>query len=310
MVTITMPCIHLKIVDNNIEINNFIDYELLFYLYKRNFLDWDYFIIKNLSGYTKFRIIFQQIESIKKVYDKKIYLRDPKTRKNTFAEETLINIYTDPNNKNQIIEFKSFYSIVSLVDMISEIRKTYYIYFNFLDYIKLYEMSNYSSKILFLIQFLEINSELNSLNFNFIEFAEFKVDIWMHNIKKYSSECLNKFKKNDNLVEEFEFFGKKIVFEFKRPSWTIIKKNGIEIIKKTWEIGNELEKELVDSILNVPDSWTNLINGCLKKLNEPVPVIPIVKTKRKKLKKLFNRSNTILSNISSRSSKSKRKSNY
>ena len=84
----------------------------------------------------------------------------------------------------------------------------------------------------------------------------------------------------------------------------------IEIIKKTWEIGNELEKELVDSILNVPDSWTNLMNGCLKKVNEPVPVIPRVKTKRKKLKKLFNRSNTILSNISSRSSKSKRKSNY
>ena len=309
MVTITMPCIHLKIVENNIEINNFIDYELLFYLYKRKFLNWEYFIIKNLSGYTKFRNIFQQIESIKKIYDKKIYLREPKTRKNTFSEETLTNIYTDQDNKNQIVEFKSFYSIISLVDMISDRKKIYYIYFNFLDYVKLYEMSNYSSKILFLIQFLEINSELNSINFDFLEFAEFNVDIWMHNIKKFSGESLNKIKINDNLIEEFEFFGKKIIFEFKRPSWTIFKKDGTEVIKKTWEIGNELEKELVDSVLDIhPDSWTNLMNGCLRKLNEPVPVLPRVKTKRKNKKKILSRSNTILSNKSS--SRKKRKSNY
>ena len=311
IVTITMSCIHLKIVENNIEINNFIDYELLFYLYKRNFLNWEYFIIKNLSGYTKFRNIFQQIESFKKIYDKKIFLREPKTRKNTFVEETLTNVYTDQFNKNQIAEFKSFYCIVSLVDMISDRSKIYYIYFNFRDYVKLYEMSNYSSKIMFLIQFLEINSELNSLNFNFIAYAEFKTDIWMHNIKKYSHERINNNKiVNENLIEEFIFFGKKIIFEFKRPSWTIFKKDGTEIIKKTWEIGKELEKELVESILGSnSESWTNLLNGCLEKLNEPVPVLPRNKTKRKKIKKkIFYRTNTILSNKSS--SSSKRRSNY
>ena len=308
IVTITMPCIHLKIIENNIEINNFIDYELLFYLYKRNFINWEYYIIKNLSGYTKFRNIFQQIESIKKTFDKTIYLREPKTRKNTFAEEVLINIYTDQNNKNQIIEFKSFYSILSLIDMISDRKKIYYIYFNFLDYVKLYKMSNHLSKILFLIQFLEINSELNSINFNFLEFAEFNADTWINNFKKFSNESLNKNKIEDNLVEEFEFFGKKIIFEFKRPTWTLLKKDGIKLIRKTWEIGNELEKEFVESILNISsDSWTNLLNGCLKKLNEKVPTLKRVKSKKKNLK-TFNKSKTILSN--KRSSRSKRKSNY
>ena len=37
-------------------------------------------------------------------------------------------------------------------------------------------------------------------------------------------------------------------------------------IMKTWEIGNELEKELVNSIVDSgSDSWTKLLNECLKK---------------------------------------------
>ena len=45
IVTVTLPCIQLNILDNKIIINHFIDYELLFYLYKRNFLNWEYYII-------------------------------------------------------------------------------------------------------------------------------------------------------------------------------------------------------------------------------------------------------------------------
>ncbi len=60
---ITLPCISLKIRDNNILIQQFIDYELLFFLYKRNFLNWEFYIIKYLSSFTKFRKLFQQLGS-------------------------------------------------------------------------------------------------------------------------------------------------------------------------------------------------------------------------------------------------------
>ena len=37
--TVTLPCVHLNINENKIVINHFINYELLFYLYKKNFVN-------------------------------------------------------------------------------------------------------------------------------------------------------------------------------------------------------------------------------------------------------------------------------
>ena len=72
---------------------------------------------------------------------------------------------------------------------------------------------------------------------------------------------------------------------------------------KTWEIGKELEIDLVKSILyGNTENWTKLLNECLKKLNEPVP--PILLSLRKSKK--FRHRNTNFSNTSS--SKSSKKS--
>ena len=64
-------------------------------------------------------------------------------------------------------------------------------------------------------------------------------------------------------------------------------------VVKSWEIGNELEKELVDSIVDSgSDSWTKLLNECLKKLNEPVPILPDVT--KKKIKKKLSKKNMVI----------------
>ena len=292
-VKITLPCIHMKILDNKLTITHFIGYELLFYLYKRNFQNWEYYIIKNLSRYNKFRNIFQKIEFITKIYDKIVFLREPKTKVNTFAEETLINIYTDQNNKNETMIFKSFYLIVKLIDTISKEESNYHIYFSFNHYVKLYEIAAYSTKISFLLQFLKINKELNSLYFNYREYDEFDVKSWMKNIKKFSKESLNKIKINEKLYEEYDLFPKKMTIEFRRPKWSIIELKDKNEIKRTWDIGYELEKELINSIID-SSSWTNLLNGCLKKIEEAASEKPRVKIK-KRHKKKYNRSNTIMS---------------
>ena len=78
-----------------------------------------------------------------------------------------------------------------------------------------------------------------------------------------------------NYMECMIYIKKKIKIKFNKPQWTIIKfENGKEI-NKTWEIGKELETDLVLSILyGGTETWTNLLNKCLKKLNEIVPDLP------------------------------------
>jgi hypothetical protein len=285
--TISLPCICLNIPENKITINHFINFELLFYLYKKNFANWDFYIIKYLSSYSTFRNIFQQIDSLSKVHDINIYLKEPRTMVNTFAQDKLVNIYTDQFGNNQIILFKSFYIKTTLIDIIYSQSKEYNIYFNFFHYVKLYEIAKYSSKILFLAKFIQLNKNMHTLNFNFTAYDEFNIKNWMANVRKFSDESLNNNSQNDELYREFDVFPKKVKIEFIRPKWSIIKLEDKNEIVKSWDIGNELEKELVNSIVDSgSDSWTILLNECLKKLNEPVPILPDIHSKKKIKKKM------------------------
>ena len=274
-------------MENKIVIKHFIDFELLFFLYERNFFNWEYYIIKYFSSYSKFRNIFQQIGDLSKIYNKNISLKEPKIKINSFSDEHLMNIYTDQFNNNQIMIFKSFYVNVDFMDLNYLQEKIYHIHFNFYHYLKLYQISEYSNKIYFLIKFLEINKEYNTLNFNYEEFDKFNINLWMSNIKKFSNKSLiNNINNGDEeLFYVFDILPKKIKVELKRPRWTLIKIEDKEEIQKTCEIENELEKDLIDSMNDSSsESWTKLLNECLKKLNEPIPVIPIIHKKKTKIK--------------------------
>ena len=286
IVTVTLPCISLNIPENKIVINQYINYELLFYLYKNNFIHWEYYILKFMSSYSKFRIIFQQIGSHLKISNKTIYLVEPKTLTNNFGQDSLVNVYTDHSGKNRIILFKSFYITANLLDMNYHHEKIYNIYFNFFQYVKLHEISKYTSKILFLVRFLELNNEMYSLNFDYKSFDEFNVNSWLAEVKLSTKEKFNYDTQSDDLYTEIDIFPRKIKVKFIKPRWSIIKLEGKKENIKTWDIGQELEKELIDSILNSDsDSWTNLLNECLKKLDEPVPIFHSSSKKKLKLKK-------------------------
>ena len=286
IVTVTLPCISLNLAENNIVINQYINYELLFYLYKRNFIHWEYYILKYLSSYTKFKIIFQQNGSHSKISNKKIFLTEPKALMNNFGQDNLVNVYTDHSGKNRILTFKSFYITANLLDMNYHYEKIYNIYFNFFHYVKLYEINKYTSKILFLVRFLELNKEMHSLKFDYKSFDEFNANSWLGEVKVCTNEKFNYNTQSEDLYKEIEIYPKKIKIKFIRPRWSIIKLEGKKETIKTWEIGQELEKELIDSILNISsDSWTNLLNECLKKLDEPVDILPSVSKKKLRLKK-------------------------
>ena len=300
---ITLPCATLNIIDSKLNINFFLDYEFLFFLYKNNFLNWEFHVIRFLSNYSKFREIFRQLDTNKKLFNKTIFLIEPKSKINTFAEETLFNIYTDKFYNNHIILFKSFYVIINFIDDKYIYEKIYNIYFSFFQYIKLYEISAYSPKIEFLIKFLEINNDIHSLNFNFKQYDSFDIKTWMDNIKKFSEKSLiKKIDEEEELIKEIDIYKKKLKIEFKKPQWTIIKFENDKEISKTWEIGKELELDLVKSILyGNTENWTKLLNECLKKLNEPVP--PVLLSLRRKKNRNKHKSTSISNTSSSKSSK-------
>ena len=313
---LSMPCVTLNIKEYKITINHFLDFEFLFFLYKNHFLNWEYYTIKYFSSFSKFREIFQQLGKHNSLSNTIIYLKEPKTKINNFNEEILLNIYTDSFYKNHIILFKSFYVKINFVDDEYIYEKIYNIYFSFFQYIKLYEIGKYSTKIEFLIKFIDIKNDTHTLEFNFKKFEEFDIKEWINNIKKFSEKALLHINnQEENLFQELFIYKKKLNIEFKKPQWSIIKFENNKEITKTWEIGKELEIYLVRSILDhKTENWTRLLNECLKKLDEPVPVImniPSPKRTKKKLKYRNRRNsrnsrNSNISNSSSQSSKEKK----
>ena len=280
-VKVTLPTMTLNILEEKIVMNQFIEYELLFFLYKRNFLNWEFFIIKYLSSYSKFRNIIRKLGQNTTLYNEEFFLKEPKIRYNSFSDEVLYNIYTDQFCRNQVLEFRSFYILVNFIDTNYSYEKIYQIHFNFLQYLKLFEISKYSNKILFLIKFLEINNEIHSLNFNFREYDEFDIKNWMDNIRKFSSKSLKDIL-DEKLTGEFDICSKKIKISFKKPKWSLLRIENDKEKIKTLEIGKDLEVEFVQCMYHeISDSWKHLVNECLKRLNEPVPILPMLSSKKK-----------------------------
>jgi len=267
---VALPCIKLDIIENQISMKLFIDYELLFFLYKKKFNNWEFYVIKYLSTYSQYRTIFEQLGSNKMVFNKTFFLKQPRSKINSFSQESLYNIYTDPNYNNQILNFNSFYINISLIDEPHSLEHHYKIFFSFFQYLKLYEIAKYSNKISFLSKFLEIDSEKHALNFKFKDYDEFDVNLWMENIKKFSGSSLkNNNNINEELYSEIDMCNKKVKIEYKKPLWSIIKLENEKEIIKTWEIGNEMEVNLIESIIN-PNSWNKFLNLCLEKISQPI----------------------------------------
>ena len=289
---ITLPCIHLDIVDNNISIKNYIDYELLFYLFEKEFKFWEFYVMKYLSTYSKYRNIFEQLDRNDKINNQIFYFKEPKTKINTFSQETLYNLYTDQNYHNEVLLFSSFFLTVNLSDEIFSLSKNYRIYFSFFQYVKLYDIAKYSNKIDFLSKFINVDTETHTLTFNFREYDEFDANIWMENIKKFSG---NSLKNNSDLEEEedlrceFYVYNKKVKIEYIKPLWSVIKMTNEKEIIKTWKIGKEMEYYLIQSIINPNGgSWNNFLNECLEKLenDEDSVSVTTIDMKQKQTKKI------------------------
>lgn len=102
-IRITMPQIVVKLPNYQKQINHFLDKQLLLYLYKSNFKDWNFYISHYLFTLKKFRSCINKILSYCTLYE---------IRKNNFMRN--LNFNTNKTNSNQepnkenVINFKSY----------------------------------------------------------------------------------------------------------------------------------------------------------------------------------------------------------
>ena len=118
-VSVETPLIIFNIPSCNITIKQYIDFELLFYLFSINFESWDFYIIKYISSFKIFRIILSQMASLNQKKNINIFLEKRKIKNYDFSDEKITNILT--LNKNlDISEKPKQKKVVSDFDKILE----------------------------------------------------------------------------------------------------------------------------------------------------------------------------------------------
>ena len=96
ILSIETPLITIYAPSNNNYLRQYINFELLFYIYKNNFIMWDFYIMKYLSTLKNFRLFFEQLYSIPKKMNISLFLTQPKTKKILSTNYEMISIISRP----------------------------------------------------------------------------------------------------------------------------------------------------------------------------------------------------------------------
>ena len=97
-INVETPLIIFNVPSYNITIKQYIDFDLLFYLFSIKFDSWDFYIIKFISSFKLFRIVLSQMASMNYKKDINIFLEKPKIKNYDFSDDKIINIFTIKNN--------------------------------------------------------------------------------------------------------------------------------------------------------------------------------------------------------------------
>ena len=118
ILSIELPLITIFAPSNNNILRQYINYELLFYIYQNNFIMWDFYIMKYLSTIKNFRIFFEQLYSIPKKMNISLFLTQPKIKRLLSKNSELLSIITSPisekKHKKSILSGKNDKSINKL----------------------------------------------------------------------------------------------------------------------------------------------------------------------------------------------------
>ena len=94
VLTIEVPLITIKIPSNNILMKKYVEYDLIFFLYSKNFIMWDFYLINNLLTYKNFRNLLDNLYSIPEKKNLFFYITPPKHKRNLFTFYELTSLVT------------------------------------------------------------------------------------------------------------------------------------------------------------------------------------------------------------------------
>ena len=270
-VTINIPLISFSVPQNNIRIQQYIDFELLFYLISINFSKWDFYIMKYFSSFKRFRELLENLSSHKpKNYKKPFFLSPSKDKHYSIDNWEINNIHTDENSLSSILSFKPLYFYVHVFNNEKLHEDKYKIYFNFDQMTKFVKIEKYLNKILFFIKFLNISSNGKIVSYDYEKLNDFNVELWVKDITKFNlgGYFKEKIGKSDKPIIEFEgglsFI--KIQIELKEAEIFLKNLNDGKDILKNYSVTSET----LNNITNEKDfnNYSSILINNLTKENE------------------------------------------
>lgn len=205
LVKITMPYVTLQELSTKIKISNYIHYNLLFYLYQRNFENWDYYLLNYLFSFSKCRRLLGKISS-------KIKFKDIQSNTHIYISEPLVDDYNLESKEIPFILTKKGDSINYLCNLYSltfginiyaddQVELLYYNYlyninFSFEQAIKIFQCFDLISQEklkYFLIKFANIKKMNLTYDFSVLNNS---------NESDLLYAVISKIKENSGIIEE------------------------------------------------------------------------------------------------------------
>ena len=269
-VTINIPLISFSVAQNTIRIQQYIDFELLFYLISINFSKWDFYIMKYFSSFKKFRNLLENLYSHKVINNIQFFLSNPKIKHYSIDNWEINNINTDENLLSSILTFKPLYFYVHVFNNNKLSEDKYKVNFNFYQMTKFVKIEKYLNKILFFIKFLNISSNGKSVSYDYEKLNEFNVELWVKDIKKFNlgGYFKEKIGKSDKKIIEFDGGSSFIKIQIELKEAEIILKNlnnGKDILRNYI-----VTSETLNNITNEKDinNYSSILINNLTKENE------------------------------------------
>ena len=282
-VTITFPVAYITFIKQNIKFQTIVDYELLFYMFNNNFINWDFYIFNYFFSIKDFRLMisktFSYIEH-NNVNNLNINLSlNPKIL--SFEDLKLYSYcfyVTNEDNFNQmyIIHSSQLIMKIKLLNLYEEeYVKEEKIYFNLFQTKKLsYCIKNIKYPKDFLKKFFNVKIFNNRSNyiFNFeydkfddINIKEFAIKM---NENKYYDDKTNELEKNTNPNNETDIYSMDFDLNIIYPSISIFNKTKNGILYESEQISlNEIESYNLFYQTSIIDWPKYIIEDIIKKRN-------------------------------------------
>lgn len=277
-IVVETPMITIVETNSLFTIDKYIDYDLLFYLYQRKFLNWDFFILNYMFSFKQCRLLIDKllskINSTKTA--KKILIGEVKKYNYQMENKVISYISTNEIKENTIHLINPCKLKVSLIKVSNtgdSYKYTYNILFNFAQMKKIYEGLSILSieKISkMLLKFTEIKN--NTVSFDYDAFNAMSIGEWtsfLNGIKHFSFKgkrdsviTLNSINKESEYLSMVsgDCESEKIIADFEEPELisNTIDEQG-NLIKDSLEKISFLFKTLFTEKINRWPKFTNSI---------------------------------------------------